>query len=115
MTHPVDERAGLGIAFKAGQYVTLTPNYLYIATQPSAGRKGYENRLTFDGTVKFDLGGFTFIDRNLLERRLRNSPCGLSSFIFASALEGAPAIANSAFLSALCDAPRASSTCRLIS
>lgn len=73
LSHPVDERAGLGFAFKLGKYLTFTPSYLYIATQPSVGRKGYENRLTADGTVKFNLGEYTFIDRNLVERRLRNS------------------------------------------
>jgi hypothetical protein len=68
----VDERAGGSFTFKAGKYVTLSPGYLYIATQPVAGRKGYENRLIFAGTLRISLGRFTISDRNQFERRFRN-------------------------------------------
>ena len=72
VSHLVDERAGAAFAFKAGKYVTLSPGYTYIATQPVAGQKGYENRLLFVGTVRFPLGRFTMSDRNQFERRLRD-------------------------------------------
>jgi hypothetical protein len=71
VTHLVDERVGGNFAFKLGKYITLSPGYLYIATQPVAGKKGYENRPSLAATIRFSLGGFTITDRNLFERRLR--------------------------------------------
>jgi len=72
VSHPVDERLGVGFAFKAGKYLTFTPNYLHITTQPFRNTSLYENRLSFPGTLRFPLGHFTFSDRNLFERRLRH-------------------------------------------
>jgi uncharacterized protein DUF2490 len=72
ITNPVDERIGVGFSFKVGKYLTLTPAYLYITTQPTATRKAYENRLNFAATVRFPLNKFTITDRNLFERRLRH-------------------------------------------
>ena len=34
----VDERAGGGILVQVNKYLSLSPTYLYIATQPAAGR-----------------------------------------------------------------------------
>jgi len=70
---PVDERVGAGFSFKLGKYVTVSPNYLHIGMQPFAGRRVWENRLSVPAQVRFDLGGFRLTDRNLFERRLRNS------------------------------------------
>ena len=72
-SHPVDERAGAGFSFKAGKYVTISPNYQHIGMQPFAGRRVWENRLSLPVQVKFNLGDFRLTDRNLYERRLRNS------------------------------------------
>jgi hypothetical protein len=72
VTRLVDERIGAGFAFKIGKYLTLSPSYLYLATQPLPGKEGFENRLSFAATLRFPLGRFTVSDRNLFERRLRH-------------------------------------------
>lgn len=69
---PVDERIGAGFSFKLGKYLTVSPNYLYIGTQPFEGRRGWESRLSLPVTVRFALEKFRFGDRNLFERRFRN-------------------------------------------
>ncbi len=71
----VDERAGVSVAFKMNKYFTFTPGYTYIAMQqPVTRRKSYENRLNFAATVRFPpMEKFTISDRNLVERRVRNS------------------------------------------
>ncbi|HEX7294441.1 MAG TPA: DUF2490 domain-containing protein [Pyrinomonadaceae bacterium] len=71
ISHPVDERFGLGATFRIGQHLTLIPAYLRIETQPFAGRKGHEDRLNVAATLRFETNKFRFTDRNLLERRLR--------------------------------------------
>jgi hypothetical protein len=73
VSRPVDERIGAGFTFKFGQYFTVAPNYLHIGTQPFRGRKVWENRLSLPVTVRFNLDKFRLSDRNLFERRLRNS------------------------------------------
>lgn len=72
VTHPVDERVGAGFSFKLGKFLTVTPWYLHINTQPFASTQLYENRLNVAGTIKVPLGKFTLSDRNLFERRLRH-------------------------------------------
>jgi len=73
ISHPVDERIGAGFSFKFGKYVTVAPNYLHIGMQPFRGRRVWENRLSLPVTLRFNLDRFRLSDRNLLERRLRNS------------------------------------------
>lgn len=81
MTRPVDERAAVAVEFKffpsfkfaPGLSLRLTPGYLYQAAQPSEGRKTYESRLTLGATVEYPWHDFRFMDRNLVERRFRNS------------------------------------------
>ena len=68
----VYEHGGMGLVIKVNSYLTLAPSYLHIATQPTAGRKAFENRLNFAATVQAPLGRFTITDRNLFERRLRS-------------------------------------------
>ena len=70
---PVDERVGAGFSFKFGRHVTISPNYTHIATQPFAGRRVWENRLTLPVVLAFKLEKFTVRDRNQIERRYRNS------------------------------------------
>lgn len=72
ISHPVDERIGVGFAFKVGKYLTLAPAYLHINVQPFRNVGGYENRLNLPITIRFPLGRFTVSDRNLFERRLRH-------------------------------------------
>ena len=72
-SHTIDERVGAGFTFKVNKYVSMSPNYLHIGMQPFAGRRIWENRLTFPVTLRFNLGDFRFSDRNQFERRLRNS------------------------------------------
>lgn len=72
LSRPVDERGGVGIAFKAHRYLTIIPSWLYVAQQPAPTRKNIEHRLIFNATVNFPLGKFAVTDRNLIERRRRN-------------------------------------------
>jgi hypothetical protein len=72
LSRPVDERIGAAFSYKAGKYLTFTPSYLHIATQPFKGRRVFENRLSFATTIRFPVGHFTLSDRNLFERRLRH-------------------------------------------
>jgi hypothetical protein len=73
LSNPVDERIGAGFSFKIGRYITVSPNYQHIAMQPFAGRRIWENRLSLPVQLRFDVGRFRVTDRNLFERRLRNS------------------------------------------
>jgi hypothetical protein len=73
LARPVDERGGVGVALKTNRFLTIIPTWLYVAQQPTATRKNVEHRLVFNATFKFSLGKFAFSDRNLIERRLRNS------------------------------------------
>ena len=70
---PVDERIGVGFTFRAGKYVTVSPNYLNINMQPVQNRQVWENRLTFPVTLRFAVKKFRLSDRNQFERRFRNS------------------------------------------
>lgn len=73
ISHPVDERVGVGFTFRWGKYFTVSPNYLHIGMQPFRGRRIWENRLTVPVTLRFTAGKFRLSDRNQFERRLRNS------------------------------------------
>jgi hypothetical protein len=70
---PVDERIGAAVGFKLNQHLTVTPAYVYVDQQPFAGRRISEHRLLFTLTGKFNLGKFSFTDRNQFERRVRHS------------------------------------------
>jgi len=72
ISRPVDERFGVGATWRIGQHLSLVPAYLHIETQPSAGRKGHEERLNMAANLRFEANKFRFTDRNLLERRFRN-------------------------------------------
>ena len=84
-SRPVDERVGAGFSIKLGQHVTVSPNYVHIGMQPFAGRRVWENRLTFPVVLAFKLDKFTLRDRNQLERRYRNS--GLKSWRYRNRLQ----------------------------
>lgn len=70
---PVDERVGVGYAFKLNKYLTVMPTYLHVEYQPYPTRNIHEERLVLNVTGKASLGKFTFTDRNLIERRVRPS------------------------------------------
>ena len=72
-SHSIDERIGAGLTFRAGKYVTIAPNYLHIGMQPFPRRRVWENRLSLPVTLRFNAGDFRLSDRNLFERRMRNS------------------------------------------
>ena len=73
ISRPVDERVGVGFTWRIGKYLQVTPNHLYIGMQPVRGRKVWENRLSLPVTLRFNLDKFRLSDRNLFERRIRNS------------------------------------------
>ena len=73
ISHPVDERVGVGFTFRFGKYLSVSPSYLGIGMQPVPRRRIWENRLSLPVTVRFKLEKFTLSDRNLFERRFRNS------------------------------------------
>jgi len=73
LSHPVDERIGVGFTFRAGKHVTVAPHYLHLGMQPFPRRRLWENRLVFPVTVRFNLGKFRLNNRNQIDRRLRNS------------------------------------------
>jgi hypothetical protein len=74
LSHLIDERAGLQLAFKANKYLTLTPGYLYRANQQAPGRKFYEHWAFGAATLRVPLPRrFTVSDRNFYEYRFRNS------------------------------------------
>jgi hypothetical protein len=70
---PVDERVGVGLTVRVGKYVTVAPNFQAIGMQPFAPRRVWENRLSLPITLRFNAGDFRLSDRNLFERRFRNS------------------------------------------
>ena len=73
LTHFVDERIGAGFTWKYGGHLQVSPNFLHIGMQPFEGRRVWENRLSLPVTLRFNVEKFRFSDRNLLERRIRNS------------------------------------------
>ena len=70
---PVDERVGVGFTFRFAKYFSVSPSFLNIAMQPIPRRQIWENRLSLPVTARFDVRKFRISDRNLLERRMRNS------------------------------------------
>jgi hypothetical protein len=71
VSHTVQERASAGFTFKISKYFTAGSSYSFIASQPLPDHHEIENRLSFDGTVRLPVRGWTVSDRNLIERRFR--------------------------------------------
>ena len=84
-SHAVDERIGTGFTFRFGKYVTIAPNFLYIATQPVRNRKAWESRLSLPVTLRFNVDKFRISDRNLFERRFRRP--GINSTRYRNRLQ----------------------------
>jgi hypothetical protein len=66
---PVEERAIIGVAFKVGKYLTVTPTYMATFFQPVNGQSFTEHRPLVDAVLQIPVGKFRFIDRNRLEHR----------------------------------------------
>ena len=73
ISHPVDQRVGVGFTFRFGKYVNFAPHYFHIGTRPFENRKGWENRLVFPITFRFNARQFRLSDRNQFERRFRSN------------------------------------------
>lgn len=78
VTHLVDRRAGVGFSFRVGKYLHQSPDfltlaswYLNISTRPAEGRKGNENRLHFNATLRYPFKKIAVSDRNQFEHRIR--------------------------------------------
>ena len=71
ISQTVDQRWGVGFAFKVHKYVTLTPFYFHREARAPNSFHESEDRLTLGGVVRFPLGKFTIADRNWIERRWR--------------------------------------------
>jgi hypothetical protein len=73
ISHTVDERVGVGFTFRFGKYLSVSPSYLGIGMQPFPRRRIWENRVSLPVTVRFNAEKFRLSDRNMVERRFRNS------------------------------------------
>jgi hypothetical protein len=78
VTHLVDRRAGAGFSFRVGKYLRQSPDFLTVASwflnissRPVEGRKGNENRLHFNATLRYPFKKFAVSDRNQFEHRIR--------------------------------------------
>ena len=73
LSSPVSQRGAISIAYKANKFLTFETGYLYVASQPSEGRKSYNTTFSINGTLRFPVGKFRLSNRNQFERRFRNS------------------------------------------
>jgi hypothetical protein len=81
LSHLVDERVGVQVAFRPNQYLTLSPGYLFRASQPVAGIKLYEHWAFGFATVRVPLARrFRLSDRNFYEYRFRQSQADTSRY-----------------------------------
>lgn len=78
ISHPVDERVGVGFTFRFGEHVSFAPHYLHIGSQPFEDRRGWENRVVLPVTVRFRAGDFRLSYRNQFERRYRSTGARLN-------------------------------------
>jgi hypothetical protein len=69
----VDKRIGFGFDYRHNKYVSITPGYIYIASEAEAGNKQYESRLRFAVNLEKGWEKFSLDDRNLIEYRFRNN------------------------------------------
>jgi Protein of unknown function (DUF2490) len=72
ISQPVDERLGVGWVFKVHKYLSFLPSYFHREARPPNGKHETEERLTLGATLRFPVGKFTLMDRNLFEHRWRN-------------------------------------------
>ncbi len=73
ITGPVDERWGIGFVFKINKYLSLNPFYFHRESRPPHGKPETEERLTMGAILRFPIKKkFTFVERNLVEKRFRD-------------------------------------------
>lgn len=67
-------RVGFGFDYRLNKYVSFTPSYVYINSQSPVNReKQYETRVRLAVNLEKEWKRFSLDDRNLIERRFRNS------------------------------------------
>ena len=70
LTALVNEQVGVGLGFGLGQYLSFSPTYRYIATQPTPARRSHEHRFSLDLALRVPLpAGMTLTDRHRGELR----------------------------------------------
>ena len=70
LDHFVTERAGAAVSCRVFQWLSVSPFYNYIGSQPLPSRAIRENRAGLDATVAWHLQGFNLSDRHRLEVRV---------------------------------------------
>ncbi len=74
-SHLVYERVGSALVFKLGEssgwrkYVTISPQYNYLATQPFSGEEAREHRVSLETMARIPLGRWTASLRTAFDRR----------------------------------------------
>lgn len=73
LSAPVSEQIGVGSGLVLNKYLSLSPSYRFIASQPAPTRHSTEHRFFLDLTARLPLGrGFALVDRNRGELRQLN-------------------------------------------
>ncbi len=70
-SHLVQEQGGAAVMFKWGQFMSVSPTYQFLATQPYPQIHGRENRLSLNVAFSHRWERATIIDINLIEERWR--------------------------------------------
>lgn len=73
LTRLNEARVGFGLAVKATDRITLSPNYQYIETRNSVGAFRTEHRYSLRGAYKFPVKKFGLSHRSTYEYRVRTS------------------------------------------
>ena len=73
VSHPVDERIGIGFNYRLNKHFSFAPDVLYREARPTKNRKDYESRFRFAVIVENKWKHFSLNDRSQIEYRLRNS------------------------------------------
>lgn len=61
------------LPIRISKFLTLTPGYFGLFLPPTNGRRDPDHRVRGAATARLSFRGFSFSDRNLFERRFRNS------------------------------------------
>lgn len=69
----IDKRIGVGINYRINNYISIAPDILYRAQNPTRSRKNYESRFRFAVIFAKKWKKISIEDRNQIEYRLRNS------------------------------------------
>ena len=72
-SHPVQEQGGAALMFRVGEFMSVSPVYQFLATQPYAFIHGHENRLSLNVSFSHRWERATISNINLIEERWRLS------------------------------------------